>query len=167
MIVTIWRHGEAGLAVTDEARELTAGGADDVSYGSHRINNHCQDSGLATPGVILHSPLVRTLQTAEIIDAAFSHATMAESVELAPGGNLDGVDALVNGVLESEPNTRHLVLVSHQPLVTYLVNHWLGDGGAVPSLPPGGLVSVEMDVAGRDCARLKFWSLPPQYEAQQ
>lgn len=167
MIVTIWRHGEAGLAVTDEVRELTAAGADDVSYGSHRINKHCELRDLATPDTILHSPLVRTLQTAEIIDAAFSHATLAESAELAPGGKLDQVDALVNQILQNPSNTGHLVLVSHQPLVTYLVNHWLGDRGRAPSLPPGGFVSLEMDVAGQGCASLKFWSLPPQYEAEQ
>ena len=165
MIVTIWRHGEAGLAVTDEARELTANGADDVSYGSHQINRHCESRAIPVPEEILHSPLVRTFQTAEIIDAAFSHATMTESGDLAPGGSVDGVEKLVARAFADNSRLQHLVLVSHQPLVSYLVNHWLGERGRVPPLSPGGFASLEMEVPAAACAELIFWSLPPDYEA--
>lgn len=165
MIVTIWRHGEAGLAVTDEVRELTGSGRDDVSYGCHQINEHCQSHDLPAPSRVLHSPLVRTTQTAEIIDAAFSPATMATVDALVPGGGIEEVESLVMAEFDGATPPDHLVLVSHQPLVTYLLDRWLGQRGLVPSLSPSGYACIEMDVPGEGCATLQFWSFPPVFEA--
>jgi len=165
MIVTIWRHGEAGLAVTDEVRELTGSGRDDVSYGCHQINEHCQSRGLHTPSKILHSPYTRTLQTAEIIDAAFSHATMAPADALTPSGRVDSVESALASELDSELAPDHLVLVSHQPLVTYLLDRWLGRRGLVPPLSPSGFACVDMDVPSEGCATLRFWAFPPLFES--
>lgn len=165
MIVTIWRHGEAGLAITDEVRELTGSGTDDVSYGCHQINSHCQARGLPAPDRILHSPYIRTLQTAEIIDAAFSHATMDAFDELAPSSTTAKVESLLGPVFDATTEPAHLVLVSHQPLVTHLLDHWLGQRGLVPSLPPSGFACLQMDTPGAGCASLQFWAFPPEFEA--
>ena len=165
MIVTIWRHGEAGLAVTDETRELTGSGRDDVSYGCHKINEHCQSRDLPVPSKILHSPYIRAVQTAEIIDAAFSHATMVPADGLTPSSPVDDVEACLTSELDTATGPDHLVLVSHQPLVTYLLDRWLGQRGLVPSLPPSGFVSIDMDVPGAGCATLKLWAFPPLFEA--
>jgi phosphohistidine phosphatase SixA len=59
------------------------------------------------------------------------------------------------------------VLVSHQPLVSYLIDHLLGEVALVPALPPGGLVTMDLAAPARACGRLLFWALPPQYEADR
>ena len=59
---------------------------------------------------------------------------------------------------------RHVVLVTHQPLVSELVDHFLGAGNAVPSLTPGGFASLELDLPAPACATLVFWAVAPEYE---
>jgi len=107
---------------------------------------------------------VRTTQTADIIATAFSAAQITPESALRPGSPLSAVDALLSA-LAADSAVQHAVLVSHQPLVSQLVDHWLGDAGKVPSLPPGGLVTLSFDVAVPACATLLFWSFPPAYEA--
>lgn len=167
MIVTIWRHGEAGSAASDQQRELTGGGIDDVGFGCQQLQQLCQQRGMAQPEHILHSSWVRTTQTADIIAAVFTHATLATSQALLPGGTPGRVDAALDEILHSSSMPMHLVLVSHQPLVSRLVDHYLGERGRVPGLSPGGLVSLDLDAAAADCAQLLHWALPPVYEAHR
>lgn len=165
MIVTIWRHGEAASAATDRQRELTDGGRDDIAFGCHRFHDTCIERGLPHPDLILHSSWLRTSQTAEIIDSAFSHAKMRTLDALIPGSRVAEVDRAVDDILAMDQPPVHLVLVSHQPLVSRLVDHYLDTPGKVPPLSPGGFAVLELDVAGRGCAELLFWALPDAYEA--
>ena len=165
MIVTIWRHGQAGSAFTDRERQLTGTGTDDVGFGCQQFHEVCNERGLSHPERILHSTWVRTTQTADIIASAFTHAEMLPSQALIPGCAPVDVDHLLEQILAGADTPRHVVLVSHQPLVSNLVDHYLADGGRVPSLNPGGLVSIELEVAAMGCGQLLFWSLPPGYEA--
>lgn len=166
MIITIWRHGEAGRAVTDRLRELTATGDDDIGFGCTRFHEVCEELGIPHPQWILHSPWVRTTQTADIIASAFSHATLRELEALCPGSTPLAVDKTLSALLTTETGPDHLVLVCHQPLVSQLVDYLLADPGRVPALSPGGLATVEADHISRGCARLRFWALPPGYEGQ-
>ena len=72
MIVTIWRHGEAGEAFADRRRELTDSGRDDISFGCQQFHLACAGRNMPAPDLILHSPWVRTRQTAELIASAFA-----------------------------------------------------------------------------------------------
>ena len=163
MYVTIWRHVQSGMATSDRLRELTIQGRDDVGFGFHQFHLHCEARGIPHPGRVLYSEWVRTTQTAEIIASAFTHAELQPSPALLPGGTLHAVDqaleAQQSGVLA------HVLLVSHQPLVSLLVDHYLGSAGLVAPLVPGGQVTLEMDVAAAGCASLCFSAQPPGYEA--
>jgi phosphohistidine phosphatase len=165
MIVTIWRHGEAGIAASDQQRELTGTGIDDVGFGCQQFHEVCMQRGLPHPERVLHSDWVRTTQTADIIASAFSHATMAPLSALTPGHTPAQIDAVLELLLASDSVPQHLVLVSHQPLVSRLVDHYLGDSGRVPNLSPGALVTLQLEVAAHNCGQLLFWALPPGYEA--
>jgi len=165
VILTIWRHGAAGSAISDELRELTPGGTDDVGYGCRQFHDLCHARGIAHPDLVLHSPWVRTTQTAEIIDGAFTHALLRPLPALAPGGDVAGVDRALAALDAASTPVGHLVLVGHQPLVSRLVEHYLGSRGEVPALSPGGLVTLELEAPARGCARLQFWALPPEFEA--
>jgi phosphohistidine phosphatase SixA len=165
VIVTIWRHGQAGSAFTDRERELTGAGIDDVGFGCQQFHEVCAERGLPHPDRILHSSWVRTTQTADIIASAFTHAERQAAQALIPGCTPADVDGLLEKVISEEICPEHLVLVSHQPLVSRLADHYLDNGDRVPSLTPGALVSLELEVAAAGCGRLLFWALPPGYEA--
>jgi phosphohistidine phosphatase len=167
MILTIWRHGEADGQRPDRNRELTDTGRDDVAFGCHRFSEVCQSRGVPNPHRVLYSPWVRTTQTAEIVTAAFTHADSQAEQRLEPGMNVADVDALLSQLVEFENAVEHLVIVSHQPLVSNLVDYYLGGGGmtAVPGVSPGGLVCLSLDIPAPDCGTLLFWAFPPEYEA--
>jgi phosphohistidine phosphatase len=159
MIVTIVRHAEAGDAPRDEDRELTYSGTDDISFGSHQLRELCTERSLPFPDQILHSSWRRTTQSAEILEAAFV-ASIDTFDALLPGSTVGDVD----DALTLLPDwTSHCVLVGHQPMVSVLVDHYLGDPGRVPQLPPGGLVSIRLDTPARGCGNLLFWAMPPEY----
>jgi phosphohistidine phosphatase SixA len=165
MILTIWRHGAAEEGVNDRLRELSGAGRDDVGFGSHRFHDACKVRNIPHPHKILHSPLVRTTQTAEIVAAAFTHASITAVSALQPGSSVAAVDAAVAGFIENDSPKQHTLLVSHQPLVAHLVEHYLGGGGIVPFLPPGGLVTLSLEHLAAGSGRLLFWAQPPDYEA--
>ena len=160
MMLTIWRHGEAERAADDRLRQLTASGRDDISAGCDRFSVACSARGMPQPQSILHSPWVRALQTAEAISAAFSVCPVAAEQALHPGSDVTAVDA----VLCARETQKHILLVSHQPLVSALVDHYLGAVGRVPFLAPGGLVTMSLEMAASGCATLLFWAVPPNYE---
>jgi phosphohistidine phosphatase len=125
----------------------------------------CRVRKVPQPQRILHSPLVRAAQTAEIIAGAFSRATVSTVMALQPGSPVVAVDAAVSGSIESNSYTQHVLLVSHQPLLSRLVEHYLAGTPSVPFLPPGGLVTLSLEVIAPACATLLFWAFPPEYEA--
>ena len=165
MVVTIWRHGEAGRAATDRQRQLTDRGLDDVGFGCHQFHRALDVRGVATPELILYSPWKRTRQTAEIIASAFTHATSSEQGALRPGSSVTAVEHCLAQLHDTPEVPAHLVLVSHQPLVSELVLFYLGSDAHVPPLSPGALVTFALDVPARNCGELVFWAAPPEYEA--
>ena len=166
MILTIWRHGEAGSAATDRLRELTDRGTEDVGFGCHQFHNLCETMGIVHPELLLYSEWVRTTQTVDIIGLAFNHAPREHCAALIPGRRPADVETALLRRLQQSPSLEHILLVSHQPLVSLLVDYLLGDCGEVPPLSPGGLATLEMDVPAAGCASLRFSAQPPNYEAQ-
>ena len=164
MILTVWRHGEAGQAARDYERSLTDRGCDDIGFGAQQFHGHCQARRLPDAGLILFSPWTRTRQTADIISGVFAHAHSVQETRIQPGAGPDDACVAVQHVLDTSA-TEHLLLVSHQPLVSRLIDVLLGDSGRVPPLSPGGLAVLELEVAAPGAAGLAFWSLPPEYGA--
>lgn len=165
MILTIWRHGEAGRAATDQERELTDSGRDDIGFACQQFHEACAVRDIIHPDSIFYSPWVRTSQTAEIVAGAFTHANKASLGALQPGSDVNAVDIAVTAIMGGEAPHEHILLVSHQPLVSYVLDYYLGESGAVPSLSPGGLATLSLDVPARACGEILFWAQPPEFEA--
>jgi len=165
MILTIWRHAEAGRAASDRERELTDAGMDDVGFACQQFHDACRAREMPHPDRILHSPWVRTNQTADIIAAAFTHATLALAEVLQPGSDVEAVNSALVEIAAGEAPKEHVLLVSHQPLVSYLLDYYLGESEVGPSLPPGGHATLALDTPAIDCGRLLFWALPPEFKA--
>jgi len=165
MILTIWRHGQAGKSAVDRTRALTDTGCDDIGFGCRQFHEACNSRDIPHPDTILYSPWVRTVQTAEIIAAAFTHARTCEEPALQPGSDIPDVDAALTLLLQANAPPAHILLVSHQPLVSRLVDHYLGTTAQAPPLSPGGLLTLAIDTVGPGCGTLRFWAMPPEYEA--
>jgi phosphohistidine phosphatase len=164
MVLTIWRHGTAEQGATDYMRELTSAGCDDVGFGCSQFHQACHRRDIPHISTILHSPLVRTTQTAAIIASAFGSAKLQVEEALQPASRLADVEAVITRYDEADSG-QHLVLVSHQPLVSRIVDHYLGGSASVPPLPPGGITTLLLDVPAAACATLMFWAFPPEFEA--
>jgi phosphohistidine phosphatase len=165
MIVTIWRHGMAEAGAIDRHRNLTPTGRDDVGFGCHQFHDACVSWGITAPTAIFYSPWVRTDQTAQIIAGAFSHAEASAAPALKPGSTVAAVDSFLGDCAASGGAEQHILLVSHQPLVSQLADHYVGEKGKVPPLTPGGYVALAMDAPAAACGRLLFWAMPPEFEA--
>ena len=182
VIVTIWRHGEAGSALSDRRRELTRRGRDEVSRGGRQFQGACAGAAIAQPDLVLFSPWVRTTQTAAILAATFPGAELCKRAELRPDSDVGAADGVLAELAALAQAPAHVVLVSHQPLVSHLVDYYLGDGTAgprmagprmagptpqVPILAPGGLTTLALEVVAQACGELLFWALPPTYQVSR
>ncbi|MFV0275589.1 MAG: SixA phosphatase family protein [Parahaliea sp.] len=159
----MWRHGEAGPAVRDRQRQLTARGRRDVPRGAQALVALCGRRQLPTPDLLWFSCWQRTTQTAALIGAVTGCSASAHQA-LIPGSEPLEVECALERLFGTG-TPRHLVLVSHQPLVSELVDYLSGETGATPSHPPGGLVTLALDAPAPGCASVLWWAFPPHYEA--
>ncbi len=121
MKLILIRHAEAierGADIIDACRYLTPAGREFFRKTARTMRDHG-----VIPDLILTSPLLRAVQTADIL---------AES--LAYNGELMAVDALEPGcdlakikpLLDQYPHVNELVIVGHEPDLGSLVSAFLG-----------------------------------------
>ncbi len=147
MLVTVWRHGEAGSAPRDEDRELTARGVRTVCEAAVEYRQWLADAQVEPVSNIWHSPLVRTYQTAGLLGKGLG-IDISICDALAPGTNIHQPESF----LPAEAD--HVVIVTHQPFVSQLIWYWLDDDRLEPILP-GGWATLELTAATRGGAELK------------
>lgn len=146
MLVTVWRHGEAGTAPRDRDRALTPKGVDALGRAVLRFQDTIGAKNL--PGVtnVMTSPWLRTRQTGDILGTAL--AVNPRAVDwLSPSASIDDAGLLFEG------SVGHWILVSHQPLVSELLWYWL-DSRALPPLAPGGWASISIADHGQGLGAL-------------
>lgn len=136
MWVTVWRHGEASPGAVDEHRSLTSRGRQSLQSVVRRYAEQCEAAGVLLPDACAFSPLVRTTQTAEILGLGLGLCPQA-SAALAPGADIHRPASFL------DETKAHQVLVSHQPFVSELINHWL-DSRDLPPLLPGGYACIDL-----------------------
>lgn len=146
MRVTVWRHGEAGMAPRDEDRCLTRRGEASVSEAAAEFMSQLIAAGDPTPERVAFSPLQRTRQTAAILEQSWQvPASVCEA--LAPGTSVAHPETFLVDHIE------HQVIVSHQPFVSQLIWYWLDDNALDP-LQPGGWATLELMVPSRGGGQL-------------
>ena len=110
MDVYLIRHAEAveeTLALPDPSRYLSAAGRDHARALGERLRWHD-----CAPVAIWTSPLVRAVQTAELVAIGLHFtAELVAQHELAPGGNAHAIQA----ALAALAPTVSVVLVGHEP----------------------------------------------------
>lgn len=115
MRVTLIRHAEAGDdAPRDEARALTLRGRGD----SRRLGRALRRHGVGFH-LMVSSPLVRAVQTAEIVAAAIDHGErIVVSELLVPEGAVSRVVAFLKAAGRNQPETQSIALVAHEPILS-------------------------------------------------
>ncbi len=120
MKLYVMRHGPAedqALDGLDQSRALTTGGRDRVRWVAKKLAELGE-----SPRVIVSSPLVRSLQTAEVLHTTLGLEEKVEAtVALAPGG---AASAFVQSALQQ--GRKRLMVVGHEPDVSILCSRLLG-----------------------------------------
>jgi phosphohistidine phosphatase len=140
--VTLIRHGEAGDdAPRDELRSLTLRGRATIARVGRALRRRGGDFSL-----IASSPLVRALQTAEIIAASVGYGgRLIVSETLVPEGRVSRTIAWLS-TLEAEDS---IALVAHEPILSTLAGALLG-AERFPALRKGEALRLRLpDGPGR------------------
>ena len=145
MLLTIWRHGEAGPAARDAERELTERGRSEVAAAAEAFARWLVQSGQPEVEHLRHSPLTRTSQTAAILQGILRPASCVADEVLAPGADP------VHQRWQVSDGT-HLLWVSHEPFVSQAISVW-SDDEVLPPLAPSGYATLEVVSLERGGAR--------------
>lgn len=141
MKLLVIRHAEAverGPGIAEEDRWLTPRGRESFCASGRIIARRGKP-----PELIASSPLVRAVQTAEILAACLGYGgELVISRELAPGFDRNGLARL----LAVRPEARNLVVVGHEPDLGLVLAALLGREEPVP-LRKGMAVALELDQA--------------------
>lgn len=156
MRIWILRHGQAeSMAASDPLRALTEQGRAEVEAMLQVFGNEPLDA-------ILASPYRRAQQTAELVSCGLGHSRgVATAAWLTPDDN----PAQVLDFL-AERGERHLLLVSHQPLVGQLIS-LLVEGhkrGHYP-MPTAGLACIDVDFPAAGIGQLRLLTSPSELSA--
>ena len=136
MLLTIWRHGEAGPAPRDAERELSERGRSEVAAAAEAFTRWLTQSGHPKVERLRHSPLTRTSQTAAILHGVLRPMSCVADQLLAPGADL------ANKMWQVIDAT-HVLLVSHEPFVSRAIAVW-SDDETLPPLAPSGYATLEV-----------------------
>ncbi|MGB3610648.1 MAG: phosphohistidine phosphatase SixA [Cellvibrio sp.] len=147
MELFILRHGEAEPRVTtDEERQLTDKGRADVA---RMIKSSLDDLGKLTH--IWVSPLVRAQQTAAIAGALIGDMEPYTTELLSPDAD---PQLLFNQLQLSE--CEGLLLVSHQPLVSRMLDTLCGTAKGYHDMATSSMACVDIDIVARDMGKLRW-----------
>ncbi len=136
-MIILLRHGEAGHdAPTDEQRELTERG---IRFVRQQATRYAQ--ALQQIDKVICSPYVRTQQTAKLVRETLADLPYELDSRWIPESPI--ADAITSLEANAEQN---LLIVTHQPLIGYLVSYLLEGNLQHPeNLMPGELVILDMD----------------------
>lgn len=139
MILYVIRHAEAterSKMLPDEWRYLTKHGRSTVK----KMRSRIAKTG-PQPRLIITSPLVRAVQTAEILAEKFQRKdVVVASGLLQPGAN---INQLIK-YLKSHKDTDCIMVVGHEPFLSLLVTELLGRTNDTISLKKAACVALKI-----------------------
>ncbi len=156
--IILVRHGEADAeapeGLGDEARALTAKArANTANHFASLVER------IGPVSVILSSPLVRTVQTAQILSSVIKHEGPLRAHRcLLPDMPVGAVAPVID-----EHAGQNIVLVGHQPSMGALAAHLLGMQSFPKQVNPGTVIVVERPEEGENPqAKFLFYAAPGQ-----
>ena len=139
MHLLLIRHGSAidmSLAATDSVRWLTPGGRFEVQNVATQLKQT-----LPTLSAIYTSPLVRAVQTAEVLAAVCDFGGPIESHPAL--GTDEGTTAQALAPLNHASDDDTILFVSHMPKVSTLAGHLTGNAN-FPAFPTAGAALIDL-----------------------
>jgi phosphohistidine phosphatase len=158
--VTLIRHGEAGDdAPRDELRSLTLKGRAAVARVGRALRRRGGDFT-----TMVSSPLVRALQTAEIVAAEVGYGgRLLVNEALLPEGSVSRAMALLTSLAEEDS----VALVAHEPILSALAAELLGVD-RFPALRKGEAVRLRLaEGPGEKGGADLRWRIDPDTGARQ
>ncbi|MCE9667828.1 histidine phosphatase family protein [Myxococcus stipitatus] len=151
------RHGDADAEIPeglgDEARALTAKARANMAAHFAALSER-----MGPIGLILTSPLVRTVQTAQILSFVSKHEGLLRAHRcLLPDMPVGAVEP----VLEEHAD-ENLVLVGHQPSMGALAAHLLGMQSFPKPVNPGTVIALERPEGDGTHLKFLFYAAPGQ-----
>jgi phosphohistidine phosphatase len=158
MRVTLIRHGEAGDdAPRDELRALTLRGRAAVARVGRALRRRGGDFT-----AVVSSPLVRALQTAEIIVANVGYdGRLVVSEALVPDGRVSRAVALLSSLAGEDS----VALVAHEPILSSLAAELLGVE-RFPALRKGEALRLRLPAGLEQRGELR-WRIDPDTGGRQ
>ncbi len=158
--IYLMRHGiaadlDAQGSSDDAKRPLTSEG---------RLKMRTIAKGLQSAGVeldwIVSSPLLRAVETAEILAQELSATAVLESCDALAPGQVSA--AKVTAFLEQHPERRRVLLAGHEPSLSQLAAELIGASHAANfGFKKGGCCLIELDrLPAKSPGRLVWWLTP-------
>jgi phosphohistidine phosphatase len=154
MEIYVLRHGIAAAGQPDSDRALTKEGREKLA-----AVLACARRAKVQPSLILTSPLVRALETAEMAAQVLApKVEIARSDALKPGSSPERVWEEVS-VRKDEPS---VMLVGHEPLLGETISFLLGSARAIVDLKKGAMARIEVENITRRPSGVLMWLLTPR-----
>jgi phosphohistidine phosphatase len=136
--IVIMRHGEAEpMKNPDSQRQLTARGKQETLLMANWLERSYRRFNW-----VLTSPYQRTLQTAELLFSKQGPLCQLETLSyLVPEGNANHIRDVVDIKLSEQPAVK-ILLVSHMPLVSFLVEAFT-QPGLTPVFNTAGVCCID------------------------
>lgn len=156
MQVHLLRHGTAEdmkSGGSDAERKLTAAGREEV-----RAAAECARRARVAPTLILSSPYVRAVETAEIVAEVLGY-----------GGRIVQTDVLVPSAspqrvwneIRSRKDEMQILVAGYEPLLSQLVSYLLGTPALQIEMRKATLVRIDLDRSAHDPRGILKWMAPP------
>lgn len=157
MQIYLLRHGIAedrDPSATDAARKLTAEGKEKLRRVLERAHG-----AKVEPGLIMTSPLVRAVETAEMAAEVLEYRKAIVRTEaLIPESSPQSVW----GELRERRDEGAILLAGHEPLFSATTSYLLGCPGLAFDFKKGALVRIDMDRLSGEPRGVLQWVLTPK-----
>jgi phosphohistidine phosphatase len=159
--IYLLRHANAGNFSSDGSdagRELTAQGREILRTVLRRAQG-----AKVSPGLILTSPFVRAIETAEMAGEILGCASPIERTSaLVPSASPYDI---WEELRQRREEIDRVLLVSHQPLIGHLVAFLLDSPSLEVEIGPAALAAVREDSTGPEPRGVLQWLLTPALSA--
>ncbi len=116
----------------------------------------------AAPSLILTSPYVRAVQTAELAAEALGYrGTLVRCNALVPGSPPEAAWLEIR----EHGNEKAILLAGHEPLLSEIAGHLLGAPRLAMDLKKGALLRLDVDSSAREPRGTLQWLLTPKLAA--
>lgn len=141
MQVYIMRHGQAfSSGKTDALRSLTETGKLEANVMAKWI----AENKIKFDQIIV-SPFVRAQETAKLLSASLGDESLLNTLNfITPSGSAQQMHDYVDGVCVAD-KVKNLLIVSHMPLVSYLVAELTIDGNG-PIFQTAAIAHIDYDI---------------------